>query len=169
MNAIAIEAARRYIEIGLPERALESLSQLDLDEDIGAVGLCLRGSALLAMERYDDAAATARDGLRAAPDSTALLHLLSRVEAARDRLGDAEAAILAALERRPDQTDLLVHYADLLMRGGVLDKARRVLDAAAASEPDSLLVLQTRVALAYLRGRDREAARLRAQLIAARR
>src|SRR5262249_7864298 len=116
----------------------------------------------------DDAAATARDGLRTAPDSTALLHLLSRVEAARGHLEEAEAAILTALERSPQQVDLLVHYADLLMRGGVLDKARRVLDAPPESEPDSLLVLQTRVALAYLRGRDREAGRLRAQLIAAR-
>jgi tetratricopeptide (TPR) repeat protein len=166
VKAIAIEAARRYIQIGRPERALESLSRLDLDETIGGEALLLRGYALLAMERYDDAADAARDGLEVEPGSPELLYLLSHAEAARDRLGDAEAAVLAALAVTPEDPELLAHYGELLMRGNVLDKAERVLDAAAEADPDSLRVLEKRITLAYLYGRDREAKELSEQLLA---
>jgi hypothetical protein len=41
-----------------------------------------------------------------------------------------------------------------------------VIDAAAASDPDSLDVLESRIALAYLRGNDRESRRLSEELLA---
>jgi tetratricopeptide (TPR) repeat protein len=118
------------------------------------------------MERYDDTAEAARDGLEIEPGSPDLLYLLSLAETGRDRLGHAEAAVLAALAQAPDHPELLAHYADVLMRGGVLDKTRRVLDAAAESDPDSLHVLESRITLAYLRGRDGEARRLSEELLA---
>jgi tetratricopeptide (TPR) repeat protein len=161
----ALEAARRYIEIGRPERALESLSALDSEAAASAEARRLRGYAFYGIEDFERAALSAREGLETAPGSVELLYLLSLAEEQRGRLGEAEAAILAALEQDPDDVQLLCQYADVLMRGGELDKAERVLGAAAASDPDSVDVLGGRLSLAYLHGNDREARELSTQLL----
>jgi tetratricopeptide (TPR) repeat protein len=166
MSTTAIEAARRYIQIGRPERALESLTALDSDQASGGEALRLRGYALLALEDLDAAAEAAQDGLEADPGSIELLYLLSLVEDRRGRLAEAEAAVLAALEQDPDDVELLTQYGDVLMHGGALDKAERVLDAAAGSDPDSVDVLESRISLAYLRGEDKQARRLSEELLA---
>jgi tetratricopeptide (TPR) repeat protein len=166
MNTTAIEAARRYIQIGRPERALETLATLDSDEAAGSEARRLRGYALLAVEDYDGAAEAAQDGLEDEPGSLSLLYLLSHAEERRGRLAEAEAAVLAALEQDPDDVELLTQYARVLMRGGALGKAERVLDAAAGSDPDSIDVLESRISLAYLKHDDREARRLSEELLA---
>ena len=162
----ALEAARRYIEIGRPQQALESLSGLDGETATTIDARRLRGYAFLGIQRFDRAALEARDALEDDPADIASLYLLSIAEEHRDRLPEAEAAILAALEQEPDDVELLCQYAGVLMRGGVLGKAERVLDAAEGSDPDSVDVLGARQALAYLRGRDREAKRLSQELLA---
>ncbi len=166
MSAGAIEAARRYIEIGRPQQALEWLAALDSDQATRSEARRLRGYALLAMKDFDGAAEAARNGLEDDPGSIEPLYLLSHAEERRGRLGAAEAAILAALEQDSDDVQLLTQYADVLMHGRALDKAARVIDAAAASDPDSLDVLESRIALAYLRGNDRESRRLSEELLA---
>jgi tetratricopeptide (TPR) repeat protein len=166
VSTSAIEAARRYIEIGRPERALESLAALDSEQGTTSEARRLRGYALLAIKDYDRAVEAAQDALEDDPGSIELLYLLSLAEERRGRLAPAEAAILAALEQDPDDVQLLTQYADVLMRGHALDKAARVLDMAAAGDPDSIDVLESRVSLAYLRGNDREAKRLSEELMA---
>jgi tetratricopeptide (TPR) repeat protein len=165
MNATAIDAARRYIEIGRPERALESLATLESDQATGAEALRLRGYALYGMKDFEGAADAAREGLEDDPHSMNLLYLLSLAEDRRGRLAEAERAVLGALEQDPDDPQLLTQYADVLMHGGALDKAERVLGLAAASDPDSVDVLEARISLAYLRGSDREAKRLSEELL----
>jgi len=162
----ALEAARRYIEIGRPERALESLAGLDSEAAAGVEARRLRGYALYGMQDFERAAETVRDALADDPGAIDLLYLLSLAEEQNGHLGEAEAAILAALEQAPDDVQLLCQYADVLMRGGELDKAERVLGAAAASDPDSPDVLDGRISLAYLRGNDKEARRLSEELLA---
>jgi tetratricopeptide (TPR) repeat protein len=162
----ALQAARRYIEIGRPQQALASLSSLDSEEAASAEAHRLRGFAFLGVEDFDRAAEEARDGLDEDPADIGLLYLLSFAEEQRGRLAEAEAAILAALEQDPDDVELLCRYAEVLMRGGELGKAGRVIDAAAGSDPDSVDVLAARQSLAYLQGRDREAKRLSRELLA---
>jgi tetratricopeptide (TPR) repeat protein len=166
MSATALQAARRYIEIGRPEQALASLSTLDSEYASTTEARGVRGFAFLGVEEYARAAEEAADGLQDDPGAIDLLYLLSVAEERRGRLGEAEAAILAALEQDPDDAELLCQYADVLMRGGQLDKAGRVLDAAAAGDPDSPDVLAGRQSLAYLRGDNREARRLSEELLA---
>jgi tetratricopeptide (TPR) repeat protein len=161
-----LQAARRYIEIGRPEQALASLSMLDSETAATGEARRLRGFAFLGVEDFDRAAEEASDGLQDDPQAVDLLYLLSLAEERRGRLGQAEAAILAALEQDPDDAELLCQYADVLMRAGQLDKAARVLDAAAASDPDSPDVLAGRQSLAYLRGDNREARRLSEEMLA---
>jgi tetratricopeptide (TPR) repeat protein len=162
----ALEAARRYIEIGRHEQALQSLAGLDGDTAATVEAHRLRGFAFYGVEEYDRAADEARIGLEDDPGDVGLLYLLSVAEEQRHRLAEAEAAILAALEQGPDDVELLCQYSSVLMRAGELGKAERVLDAAAGSDPDSVDVLGARQALAYLRGRDREAKRLSRELLA---
>jgi predicted Zn-dependent protease len=166
MSAAALQAAQRYIEIGRPERALESLGELDGELAGTSHARRLRGYALYALEDHAGAAEAAHEGLEDEPGSVELLYLLSLAEEQRDRLAEAEAAILAALEQDPDDPQLLCQYASVLMRGGELGKAERVLDAAAASDPDSPQVLHERISLAYLRGDEAEARRRSEELLA---
>lgn len=166
MSATALQAARRYIEIGRPEQALQQLSGLDSETAATGEAHRLRGFAFLGIKDFDRAAEEARHGLDDDPGAIDLLYLLSIAEEQAGNLGNAEAAILAALEQDPDDPELLCQYADVLMRGGQLDKAARVLDAAAQSDPDSPEVLAGRQSLAYLRGDNREARRLSEEMLA---
>jgi hypothetical protein len=77
----------------------------------------------------------------------------------------AAAALLAGLEAEPDDTHLLCTYADALMRGGQLDKARAVLGLAERSDPDATIVTRMRLNLAYLSGDDDGARRHAEQLL----
>jgi tetratricopeptide (TPR) repeat protein len=161
-----LQAARRYIEIGRPEQALATLSSLDAEAATTTEARSLRGFAFLGVEDFDRAAEAAGDGLQDDPGAVDLLYLLSVAEERRGNLGDAESAVLAALEHDADDPELLCQYANVLMRGGQLDKAGRVLDVAAATDPDSPDVLAGRQSLAYLRGDNREARRLSEEILA---
>ena len=162
----ALQAARRYIEIGRPEQALHSLASLDGEIAATTEAHRLRGYAFVGLEQYDRAAEEAQTALADDPAAIDLLYLLSVAEEHRHRLEQAEGAILAALEQEPDDVELLCQYASVLMRGGALGKAEHVLNAAAGSDPDSVDVLAGRQSLAYLCGNDRLAKRLSRELLA---
>lgn len=159
-----LDLARHYVSIDQPDRALDQLADLGPDFD-DPEAWRLRGWALTALERYDEAAGVATQGLERSPDSPELLELLAVVEGRRRRLAEAERAILAALALAPDDPDLLCVYAELLGHGGQFEKADRVVEEAARLAPQSEHVLRTRMALAYLRGDDRLAERLGEELL----
>ena len=161
-----LATARRFIEIGRPEHALEALSGLDPAVAASGEAMWLRGAAHLGLEDNDRAADAAREGLVDEPDDADLLYLLSIAEKQREDLAAAEHAILAALALEPASPELLAQYADVLLRAGQLDKAERVLGHAAKAGPDSAPVLQTRIMLAHLRHDDRRAEQLTHELLA---
>ena len=161
----ARELARHYLEVDQPQRALEALggaSGAELDDPLV---WALRGWALVDLDRLDESVQVACDALGRWPGDVDFLRLLAVGEARRDRLADAEAALLAALETEPDDTHLLCTYADTLMRGGQLDKARAVLDLAERADPDDVLVIRMRLNLAYLRGENAQARALAGELL----
>jgi tetratricopeptide (TPR) repeat protein len=160
-----LATAQRYCDIGQPERALAALAALGPETATSAQAMWLRGYAHYELERYEQAAEVAHEGLRDEPDDIALLYLLSISELQRDDLAAAEKAILGALAIEPTDGTMLAQYADVLMHAGQLDKAGRILEHAAASEPDSTIVLQARVALAHLRHDDRQARALSEELL----
>jgi tetratricopeptide (TPR) repeat protein len=160
----SVFVAQRYIEVGQPARALETLDRAGVGPD-DPDAWRIRGFALYGLERWDDAAEVASDALGAEPEDIGMLYLLSLAEEQRGDLAAAEGAILAALRLEPEDPELLSQYADLTMRAGQLDKAERLLDAAARSDPESPAILRSRVSLAYLRGDDRGAERLSRKLL----
>lgn len=162
----ALERARRYVDIGRPQQALEALGELGSDEADGPDARSLRGHALYLLEDFEDAAEAARDGLTDDPSEIQLLHVLSLAEAELGRLAQAEAAILAALEQLPENVTLLCQYADVLMRGAQLDKAEAILVHAARSDPEAPDWREGRVTLEYLRGHDEYAEELSRELLA---
>lgn len=161
-----LAAAQRYIEVGQHESALEALAGLDAETSRTTYAHRLRGFAHYGLERFDEAARAAQEGLADDPADEGLLYLLSLAEEGRGDLAAAERAILAALELEPEDAELLCQYADVLMRDGQLDKAERILARAAAASPDSPDVLAARVSLAYLRHDSRGARELSEQLLA---
>jgi tetratricopeptide (TPR) repeat protein len=162
----SLALARRLLEVGRPQDALQALGQLDAQSATSLSAIELRGYAHLALKSYDRAADSARDGLEQAPAALALLYLLSLAEEQRGDLAAAEAAILDALAQSADDPQLLTQYASVLMRAGALDKAGRVIAAAQASDPGSPDVLLAKLDHAYLRDDAPEAERLTTELLA---
>jgi tetratricopeptide (TPR) repeat protein len=161
----ARELARHYLEVAQPERALEALSRAQGDDVDDPELWALRGWALVDLGRHDEAAAVAEDALARRPGDVDFLRLLALAEAHRDRLAEAERALLAGLEAEPEDLHLLCTYADALMRGGQLPKARAILDLAQHVDPDATLVVRMRLNLAYLTGEDEQARALAEELL----
>ena len=165
-GAPSLAAAERFIEIGRPDRALEILAGLDAETAAEPRARLLRGFALYGAERFTDTVEVVADALDDDPESPPLLYLLSLAHEQLGNLGQAERAVLSALELMPEDVELLCQYASVLMRGGQLQKAERLVGEAAARDPDSPDVLQQRISLAYLRGDDRRARALTEELLA---
>jgi glycerophosphoryl diester phosphodiesterase len=130
-GATGLAAAERFIEIGRPDRALEILAGLDADTAAEPRARLLRGFALYGAERFAETVEVVADALDDDPESPPLLYLLSLAHEQLGNLGQAERAVLSALELMPEDVELLCQYASVLMRGGQLDKASEVLDLAA--------------------------------------
>ena len=158
--------AAHYLQIGQPERTLAQLERVGSDDLEDPAVWELRGWALVGLDRDVDAASVASDGLSRWPENVELLRVLTAARAATGELAEAEDAILRALRLEPDDPVCLCQYAEALMRGGQLGKAEQVLDLAARADPDEIVVLRTRLTLAYLRADKREARRLSAELLA---
>ncbi len=153
-----LAVARHWLQVRRPERALDALATGG-PEVLGPRGLAVRSAALLQLDRDDEAADAARRGLAAAPDDVGLLRLLALAERRRDRLGEAERALLAALRQEPSDAWLLADYAQVLAMAGQGPKARAVVDRALALAPGDVAVLRAAALVALHDGRDADAAR----------
>jgi len=145
-----LELARHYLAVGNPERALDALAQTTAvdDEDYWE----LRAGALLDLDRWEDAAEAARNGLALDPDDFFLLDMLAIAELELDHGGAALEAIDAALALVPDHPTLLGHRALILARLKRFDEAEHAIDEAMAIEPDSVDVLRVRSQVSFLKG-----------------
>jgi tetratricopeptide (TPR) repeat protein len=148
------------LELNRPEQALEELGRLPGALATGAAAYRLRALALSALDRWDEVAEAARQGLaEVGPDA----QLLGRMGVARRHQGayaPAERALLDALALDPQDPWLLCQYADLCVTVDQTDKAGRLLARAAELAPDDPAVHAGRIQLAYARGDDRAAERL---------
>ena len=68
-------------------------------------------------------------------DFVPALHLLGRIHAQREKLGDAEALFARALSLSPDDVDILSDLAKLRRHAGSADEAKRLLESAISLEP----------------------------------
>lgn len=96
----------------------------------------------------------AERGLRQFPESAALLFHSAAVHMDLGDLDTAERRVLAALQLDPEDADAYCLYARLCGRAGQAEKASALLDRAAALEPESAIVLETRRILADLQADD---------------
>jgi tetratricopeptide (TPR) repeat protein len=150
-----------------PQEALSELAALPASDAIGAEAATLRGYALIQLERWPEAAATARAGLQAGGPDPDLLRMLGRAEQEMGNLEVAERALLDGLAMAPQDPDLLCAYARLCLADHQVDKAAKLVDRAAALAPHSPVVYAARVQVAFARGDDREAQRISREFVAA--
>ena len=158
--------AEALVRIGRAEQALAELAQLPpaLAEDRRAFQL--RVEALVALDRWDDVVAVARQGLAATGPDPGLLSGLGLALQSQGKHADAERALLDGLALDPEDVSLLCRYALLCLTVGQADKAGRLLDLAAQEDPHAAIVYATRVELAFARGDDRDAERYSQEFLA---
>ena len=150
--------ARHYLSIEQPTRALDALGRGQPNlEDVDF--WLIRAQALFELERYDEAAGAASEGLARDPLSVSLLRLLAQIRRKQQDLAGAEAALLAALRVDPADPELLCDYAVLTAQGGQYDKAGLLMEEASRLAPDDPYVARVRALLQHVRGDDRAAMR----------
>lgn len=148
----AIELARRYVDLGRGERALEALARASAEST--EVWLW-RANALHELRRYDEALHAARAGLAIDPEASYLHHAVARAHNALGQRRDAEDAIRESVRLNPDDAEALAFQALLLSGRGKRAAARRVIQRAAELDPESRGVRVSRALIAPL---DSEAA-----------
>lgn len=166
MSGQALALASHHLVTGHPDRSLEALDRLPGDDALQPAALMLRGRALLALDRDDEARHVAERALSTDGDSPDLWSLLADACWALDDLPAAEHAVLTALRLRPTDAGLMADYARILAEAGQDKKAAAVLSRAAELDPESVDVATARAYLALARGDDREALRSAKRAIA---
>jgi predicted Zn-dependent protease len=147
--------AAHWVQIERPEQALETLGGLSGDAAVSVRAAILRGAALHALERYDEAVNVLRDGIGRHGPAVPLLDLLGRSLGELGRLGEAEAAFLDALRVQPAEPGLLCGYARICVLAGQSDKASALVERAASYAPEDPLIVRMRAQVAFARGKDR--------------
>lgn len=154
MNAageLALEA-HRWMERGQWQRARNALRR-GLEQAPDDLDLLYARARLDFLSESQDALASAQDVLERAPEHAGARLLLARIHAEQGRHAEAERVLLELLRESPQDTDLLCHYAFLLLRAGQLAKARALASEAARHAPEDLLVLSTLALLDLADGR----------------
>lgn len=162
VDTSAREQAFLLIRIGRPEQALRALAKNFDAEDVWSWQA--RAAALLALDREDEAAEAAEQGLAVDPEHPFLLDVLA---AARLTTGDfvgAEEAILSALRIDSEDADLLTRYAHIVARVGQMEKAEKLVARALSIDPLNEYALQMH-ALLGTASNDREAAMVRSHAL----
>jgi tetratricopeptide (TPR) repeat protein len=129
-------AAEGYLELGMPQHALDTLARLGDPAGFDGHGLYLRGEALRAMERYREALLPLTQAARLAPEN---LHVWFALGWCYKRTGQIDLAI-RSLERvlAVDPAEALVHYnlACYWSLAGDKRRALEYLSQALAIDPD---------------------------------
>ena len=100
--------AEGYLELGMPQHALDALARLDDPAHLGARALYLRGEALRTLQRYKEALKPLREAAKVAADDIHVWLALGWCHKRTGRVDLAVKAIERALEVEP--TDALLHY-----------------------------------------------------------
>ncbi|MEU8007321.1 tetratricopeptide repeat protein [Catellatospora sp. NPDC049111] len=166
-HAPALLRAHALLAAARPEDALRELAVLPESDAGSALVFELRAAALLQLERWGEARDAARAGLAAGGPDPDLLCQLGLAEHRLGRPETAERALLDGLAIAPEDVSLLCVYARLCLEHGQLDKARRLVELAAAQDSDAPIVFSTRVQLAHASGDDVLAQRISREFVAA--
>lgn len=147
-----IQLAELHLQQGNPQRALATLEQGGgaILEEPGY--WFQRAWALYDLKRTDESITAARKGLALAPNGVWTLLILSLNLERIGKFGEAENALLHALQLAPENPVLLTHYALLVAKAGQWDKAERLQAEAERVAPAHSVVRQNRTKLAFIRG-----------------
>ncbi len=117
-------------------------SGLNLEPEHGS---CHRvcGTALETLGRPEEAAKAYRQALHWTEDETKAAIGLARIEKSRGNLITAEELLAAALEKEPDQPELLADLADTLCRLNRFAEARPCVEACLVLDPHNITALRS--------------------------
>jgi tetratricopeptide (TPR) repeat protein len=159
--------AQALLLAGRPQDALAELATLPPADAVALPASRLRCAALIQMDRWPDVVEAARTGLAASGPDPELLRQLGWAEHRLGRSQVGERALLDGLALAPHDVDLLCTYAEVCAADGQVDKAQKLVERAAAQQPESPTVYAARIQVAYARGDDRTAQRISREFVAA--
>lgn len=130
-----LREAEGYLELKMPQQALQSLARIDDPGTFRSQTLFLRGQALQTMQLYEEAIVALEGAADLRPSSTEIVLNLAWCYRRAGRMPSAIATLEQALLMEPDNAELLYHLArDFSLCG----KRRKTLDLLAmALERDS--------------------------------
>lgn len=133
-----IEAARHYLTVRQADRALDAL------DDAGASAFehpdfwVLRATALLDLQRPEDALDTVKRGLASDPQSASLHYLRAHALQDLEQWIDSESAFESVLALEPNHIDALADYSINLAARMHFERSRALVDRLAESYPESI-------------------------------
>ncbi len=144
--------AHRWMERGQWQRARDALRR-GLEQAPEDLDLLYARARLDFLSESSIALDSVEDVLAIAPEHVGARLLRARIHAEQGRHAEAESGLLELLRTAPQDSELLCHYAFLLLRAGQLVKARALASEAARSAPEDLMVLSTLALLDLAEGR----------------
>ena len=135
MNKLQREA-EGYLELGLPQQALNSLGRLSESGRKSTTSLYLQGEALRAMSRFEEAVVPLRQAAKAEPEN---IHVWMALGWCYKRSGQIDLAIdalLRALEADPEEPILHYNLACYYSLANAKDRALERLSRALAINPE---------------------------------
>lgn len=127
--------AEGYLELGMPEHALQTLDRLGTPAAFDGRSLYLWGEGLRAMERYFEAVMPLERAARAAPDDVRVRVALGWCYKRTGRLDLAIDALEQALIVEPEEALLRYNLACYLSLAGQKRRSLRYLSQALAIDP----------------------------------
>jgi|LSQX01.2.fsa_nt_gb tetratricopeptide (TPR) repeat protein len=131
----ACRQAEGYLELEMPESALEILQQLGSPEQLGVHGLYLMGESLRSMERYCEALASLSTAAVLSPEDAHILLAMAWCYKRVGRLDRAIGAMQRALDHSPNQAILHYNLACYLSLTGEFQGSVRHLSRALRLQP----------------------------------
>lgn len=129
----AIQLAEQYVRLERGEHALHALRHASPES---AATWLWRANALHALQRYEEAAESARRGLAIDAENSYLHYVIARAELMLSHYAEAEAAIVESLRLHPDEPEAIATHALILHALGKRDAGDRVMRRAAELAPD---------------------------------
>ena len=137
VNEVRLAYAGFLVDIGMPDKAVEVLNDVD---DLDADGLRVRALALAQMSARDsapitDTEAALREAVEANEGDPNLLFALAQALAAQGQSKEAEEIVAGLREDRPGNSQLVMLHADLLAANGSSEEAAELYSQCAAGGP----------------------------------
>ncbi|MGQ9575521.1 MAG: TPR end-of-group domain-containing protein [Thermoguttaceae bacterium] len=128
--------AEGYLELGMPQRALEALNKLGGEAELSLQGLYLRGEALRWLERYEEALPFLEKAAQALPEDIHVWLALGWCYKRTGRIDRAVEAMQQALKAKPREALLHYNLACYLSLAGQRERALEHLAKAFALDPE---------------------------------